>query len=95
MNFQPTRIVEAARELLKLCGYHVDHLWHIDDVHFICEQLALPALSDDEAMAVFAIAGERFDGETGLSWPKLEEAVRVFLKRRQLLSALPDLLAAE
>lgn len=85
MQFQPTKIIEAARELLKACGYFVDNLWHIDDVHFMCEQLQLPNINDEEAMEVFTIANQQFEGETGISWPKLEEALKLYLQRKKIL----------
>ncbi len=88
MNSQTTKIVTAAKGLLKACGYFADNLWHIDDVHFICEQLELPAINDDEAMDVFAIASEQFEGETGISWPKLEEALKQFLQRKQAINTM-------
>jgi hypothetical protein len=56
------QFIDLFRELLKACGYFTDNLWHVEDVHFICEQRDLPPISDEEAMEVFAIAGERFDG---------------------------------
>jgi hypothetical protein len=85
METRSIQLVEAARELLKTAGYFVDGLWHVDDVHFICEQLGLEKLDDNEARQVFAIAIEQFDGETGISWPQLEKAVQVYLQRKKLL----------
>lgn len=88
MNSYSTRMIEAARGLLKSCGYFVDNLWHIDDVHFICEQLELPAIDDDEAMEVFTIANYHFDGETGICWPQLEKALRLYLQRKAALKMM-------
>jgi hypothetical protein len=85
MNGSEIKIVENARELLKAYGYFVDNLWHIDDIHFICEQKNLATLSNNEAMEVFIIANEQFEGETGLSWPQLENAVNSYFSRRALL----------
>lgn len=90
MSPQSTKIIEAARELLRSNGYFVDNLWHVEDVHFICEQNNLPHLTDEEAMEVFMIANEQFDGETGMSWPKLEKALKTFLHRKTILSTLCD-----
>jgi hypothetical protein len=87
MDTNSTKIVEAARELLKSYGYFVDNLWHVEDVHFICEQQNLPKVSDEEAMEVFMMANQQFDGETGISWPQLESALRMFLQREMLLKA--------
>jgi len=87
MDTNSTKIIEAARELLKSFGYFVDNLWHVDDVHFICEQQELPKISNEEAMEVFIIANQQFDGETGISWPQLEAALRIFLQREGVLSA--------
>jgi hypothetical protein len=79
------KIIESARELLKAYGYFVDNLWHVDDIHFICEQKKLPTLTNNEAMEVFVIANEQFDGETGLCWPQLENAVNCYFRRKALL----------
>jgi hypothetical protein len=87
MDLQVTKIIEAARELLKAAGYFVDNLWHVRDVHFICEQQELPKISDDEATEVFTLANQQFDGETGLSWPQLEAALRMYLQRKMVLAA--------
>ena len=86
-----TKIVEAAREILKFHGYFMDNLWHVDDVHFICEQQSLPKLSNSEAMAVFELANEHFDGEAGISWPQLEKALRAYLERREMVTLLCDI----
>ena len=85
MNFQPTKIVEVAKQFLTSYGYFVDNLWHVDDVHFICKQLELPTIDNDEAMEVFTIANQQFDGEAGISWPKLEEALKFFLRHKRRL----------
>ena len=81
------RLVEVAREMLKTCGYFVDNLWHVDDIHFICEQCSLPAISDDEAMQVFVIANQQFNGENGISWPQLEKALHTYLHGKSVLSS--------
>jgi|GEM_PF-3351154 len=83
-------IMEAARGLLKAGGYFVDNLWHVDDVHFICEQLQLPSITQEAAMEVFVIANVQFDGETGISWPALEKALHVYLERQRVLSSMVD-----
>lgn len=88
MQNHKTEFVEAAKELLRAAGYFVDKLWHIDDVHFICDQLGLGMLDDEEARQVFDIASETFDGECGISWPQLERALQVFLQRRKSLRAI-------
>ncbi|MEZ5691541.1 MAG: hypothetical protein R3D71_07745 [Rickettsiales bacterium] len=82
------KAVETARELLKVNGYFVDNLWHVDDIHFICEQKNLPSLTNREAMEVFMIANEQFDGETGFSWPKLEKAIDTYFRRKELLAEI-------
>jgi len=83
-------IIEAAKELLKEFGYFVDSLWHVKDVHFICEQHGLPKISDEEAMRVFAIAKEQFDGEVGISWPQLDQAVRAYVEKKTVLSGVHE-----
>jgi len=81
MRIRDIKIVEAARKVLRSHGYFVDNLWHTDDVRLICEQQLLPQLTDAEAMEVFAIANQQFDGETGISWPQLEKAVQLYHQR--------------
>lgn len=88
MNELATKVIETAREILRAQGFFVDNLWHVDDIHFICEQRGLDALRDEEAMEVFAIANEQFDGEIGLSWPQLEKALTSYLRRRLVLSVM-------
>ena len=85
------KIIEAARELLSSFGYHVANLWHVDDIHFICEQNALPKINDAEAKEVFAIASEQFDGDAGLCWPKLEEALMLYYKRNAIAHPHPEI----
>ena len=87
MGSHSTKVIEVAKELLRQFGYFVDNLWHVDDVHFICEQHELPKISDAEAMEVFAIAKEQFDGEVGISWAGLDKAVRVYLQQKTVLSS--------
>lgn len=90
MDDQTNKIINAARELLRMYGYHMDHLWHVDDVHFLCEQHGYSKLSDAEAMDVFAVADQQFDGEYGISWPRLEKALVTYLKREELLKKEPE-----
>lgn len=86
MSNKCQEVLETSRELLKIYGYFVDNLWHVDDIHFICEQKNLPKITNKEAMEVFEIANEQFDGETGIGWPQLENALNIFLRRKKLLS---------
>jgi len=88
MNIFTAKLVDAAKELLKAAGYFVENLWHVEDIHFICEQTNQPSISDDEAMAVFTVANEQFEGETGISWPQLEKALNVYQQRKTLLSSM-------
>lgn len=90
MDIETANIVDAAKALLKSAGYCMDNLWHVDDVHFICEQQNLPKVSDTEAMEVFAIATNQFDGEIGLSWPQLEKALRAYLQRKTILKRVNE-----
>ena len=80
-------IIEASKELLRHFGYFVDNMWHVEDVHFICEQHELPKLSDAEAMEVFMIAKEHFDGDIGISWPQLDKAVRMYIHKKAIISS--------
>ena len=90
MEDKNNKIIEAARDLLKSFGYFVDNLWHVEDIHFICEQNNIARMGDEEAMEVFAIAKERFDGENGLSWPALEKAVHIYMHRKAVLNVMCD-----
>ena len=85
MYGQTIKLVETAREILKAQGYFIDNLWHIDDVHLLCEEKNLPCLTNEEAMEVFNFANQSFDGEMGLNWLQLGKAVDYFVKRKQLL----------
>lgn len=85
MDLSTTKIIEAARQLLKEYGYFMDELWHVDDVNFICEQRELKKLTKEEAMKVFEVAKEQFDGEYGISWPQLEKALYIYLQREDVL----------
>lgn len=88
MSTNQTKMIEAARDLLRNSGFFVENLWHVEDVHFICEQNDLPRIADHEAMDVFRIAHEQFDGDVGLSWPQLEKALNTYLLRKALLEGL-------
>ncbi len=85
MGNKCTEVLESSREILKMYGYFVDNLWHVDDIHFICEQKKLAKITNREAMEVFVIANEQFDGEVGISWPQLEKALNSYLRRKALL----------
>lgn len=91
MIVENIKIVEAARDLLRMYGYFVDNLWHVEDIHFICEQHALPKLSATEAMEIFALAAEQFEGEQGISWPRLEKAVHSYFQRKATIDKLQSL----
>ena len=86
MSLHSAKVIELAREVLVQFGYFIDNLWHVDDVHFICEQLELPKISDENAKEVFRIAKEQFDGEVGISWPQLEEALKIYMQQKTILS---------
>jgi hypothetical protein len=86
MYGETIKAVEAAREILKAQGYFVDNLWHVDDVHFLCEEKNHQPVSDTEAMEIFAIANQSFDGEFGLNWKQLEKALDYYVKKKKSLS---------
>jgi len=90
MTVHSGTIIEAAKDLLKEFGYFVDSLWHVKDVHFICEQHGLQKISDEEAMQVFMIAKEQFDGEVGISWPQLDQAVRTYVQKKTVLNSVHE-----
>jgi hypothetical protein len=94
MNSHSNKIIEVAKELLRQFGYFVDNLWHVDDVHFICDQKELPRISDAEAMEVFVIAKEQFDGEHGISWPQLDKALRIYMHQKNVLVSMCESAAA-
>ena len=80
------QLVDAARGVLRASGFFVDNLWHVDDVNFLCEQRNWPRLSEDEAKEVFLLFNALFDGETGLTWHKLEQATRTYLRENGRLA---------
>lgn len=88
MTANSTKMIEAARELLRNAGFFVDNLWHVQDLHFICQQNDFPKITDEEAREVFKIAHEQFDGEHGISWPQLEKALNTYMLRKALLEGL-------
>lgn len=81
-------MVEAARHMLKESGYFVENLWHVDDVHFLCEQRNWPDLSHEEAKSVFAVFNELFNDEPGMNWQKLEQATQVYLAQQGRISGM-------
>ncbi len=88
MKIENINFIEAARNVLHAAGYFVDRLWHVNDIHFICEQLEMEKLAPDEVEQIFAIASEQFDGETGISWPQLEKALHIFQQRKKAVQQL-------
>jgi hypothetical protein len=60
----------------------------VQDIHFICQQNDFPKITDEEAMEIFKIAHEQFDGEHGISWPQLEKALNTYMLRKALLEGL-------
>ena len=84
MYGESIRLVELSRDILKLQGYFVDNLWHIDDIHFLCEEKNYAILSDSEAMQVFQIAAQGFDGEFGFGWSQLEKALEKYMVQKTL-----------
>lgn len=90
MREQTKQIVETSKELLKLYGYFIDRLWHIEDVHLVCEQKNLPKLSDNEAMEVFYVANDQF-GEVGFGWLQLEVAVNYYIIRKKLKNEMLEM----
>ncbi len=84
-------VVDAAKKLLKSYGYCVSHLWHVSDVHCLCEQNNLPPISDADAMDVLMLTSKQFDGETGISWPQLERALRLFMRHREVFENLREI----
>ena len=88
------KIIESAKDLLRCFGYFVDNLWHVEDVHMLCRQKNLPKISDLEAMEVFSIAKEQFDGELGISWPALDRAIRIYIQRKNLIGSIIETTAA-
>ena len=73
------KFIESAKDILTSYGYFMEHLWHVDDIHFLCVQRGWPTLNHEEAMSVFVIFSELYDGELGMTWAKLEQAVQVYL----------------
>lgn len=82
------KFIHVAREVMKAEGYFVENLWHVDDVHFLCEQRGWPQLRHEEATAVFTVFSEIFDGECGLTWEKLEQATQIYLAQQGQLQQM-------
>ncbi len=74
MNHAVTDLVVAARALLRAEGYFVDVLWHASDIATLCEEHGWPVPDAEECKEIFSRLHAGFDGEEGISWPKLEAA---------------------
>lgn len=74
--------ISSAREVLRTQGYFVQKLWHVDDVHLLCEQRGWPQLTHEDGLSVFAIFNELFDGGEGLTWERLEQATQIYLAQQ-------------
>lgn len=86
MYAEMVKLVEMAREILRSEGYFVDNLWHVDDVHLICDDKGYPKLSNEEAMEILKTANENFEGEFGVNWPQLERAVASYIVGNKLIA---------
>lgn len=75
-------LVDASLEVLSDYGYFTQCLWHVDDIHLLCEQRGWPKLEHEEARAIFAIFAELYEGEQGMTWAKLEQATQVYLAQQ-------------
>ena len=76
------QFIQSSLDVLGEYGYFTQCLWHVDDIHLLCEQRGWPKLSHDEARAVFSIFAELYDGDQGMTWSKLEQAVQVYLAQQ-------------
>lgn len=77
-----TKLIHSSLELLNQYGYFTQCMWHVNDIHLLCEQKHWPALTHMEARSVFDIFAELFEGDQGLTWSKLEQATQVFLAQQ-------------
>ena len=76
------KLVQSSTDVMNEYGYFTQCLWHVDDIHLLCQQRHWPKLSHDEARAVFSIFAELYDGDQGLTWSKLEQATQVYLAQQ-------------
>ena len=76
------KLIQASLDILKDCGYFTHCLWHVEDIHLLCEQRNWPTLTHEEAKAIFAIFAELYEGDQGMTWSKLEQAVEVYLAQQ-------------
>lgn len=76
------KLIASSVDVMTDAGYFTQCMWHVDDVHLLCEQRGWPALSHQEAKAVFAIFSELYEGDQGLTWAKLEQATQVYLAQQ-------------
>lgn len=76
------RLITTSLDILKDYGYFTQCLWHVEDIHLLCEQRCWPKLNHEEAKAVFAIFAELYDGDQGMTWTKLEQATEVYLAQQ-------------
>lgn len=73
------KLILASLAILKDYGYFTQCMWHVSDIHLLCEQRRWPSLSHAEAKEVFDIFVELYEGDQGLTWAKLEQATQVYL----------------
>lgn len=76
------RLIESSIDILNDAGYFTQCLWHVNDIHLLCEQRGWPVLTHQEARSVFAIFAELYEGDQGLTWAKLEQATQVYLAQQ-------------
>jgi len=85
------RIIEIITELLHSFGYFIGKLWHVEDIHSLCEREGWAKISDAEAMEVFVLTQERCHAATsGISRAQLEKTLRMYVESRMSAYAPAD-----
>ncbi len=77
---------QIALDFLRERGYFVDILWHANDIKTLCEDHGWLMPDTEECQRIFGLFREEYDGENGLSWPRLETIVRRYMLTRKTQS---------
>jgi hypothetical protein len=67
--------VASMRTLLKEFGIYAGKIWHVNDVHTLCEKNNLPQISHHDAMNVFEHAARQNAGRMPLTTTQIEQTL--------------------
>jgi hypothetical protein len=82
MTGNTKKIIEATAEFLKPFGIYLGRVWHLDDIHRLCQRHGLKRLTNKEVHEVFELASEHNSGRLGITKVQLEAALLTYLQSR-------------